>query len=258
MTAEGLICGYGRETVVAVPRLELAPGTLTVILGPNGAGKSTLLRTLAGLQRPLSGGVSVGGDDLGALPGRERARRVAFLPQEEASVFPTTAYETVAIGREPYALGLAETPEDHAAIAAALDRVGMLERRDERLDRLSGGQRRRVLIARALAQETPAILLDEPAAHLDVRHAQEVVGVLRSLRGTGRTVVATFHEINLALGCADRVLVLGEGRVAFDGAPGELGPEALEALYGIAFGHVATEGRGLFYPRPYSGEGAAT
>ena len=230
-----LSAGYRGVPAVADVTLALEPGTVTAVLGPNGAGKSTLLRTLAGLQSALSGKVVLGDRDLNTIGRSERARLLAFLAQEEASAFPATVRETVAIGRLPWSSGLYESPDDDRAILSAIASVGLQGLEDRPTDELSGGQRRRATIARALAQEARVILLDEPLAHLDVAHMDEVLRVLRALADEGRTVAATFHDLDPALALADRVLLLVEGRPAFLGPPDTLTPEILAHAYGLTF-----------------------
>lgn len=221
----------------------LGPLTLNVyakeflaVLGPNGSGKSTLLRLLAGLLPPSRGVVSFDGHEISRLGTRERARRVAVVRQETPLVFPVTVEEFVLQGRYAYtgALGF-ESVSDRDAAHAALEatRVDKLARR--RLDEISGGERQRAVLARALAQEPELLLLDEPTAHLDLSFQVELLRLIRRLaEAHGFGVVAVMHEVNLASQFSDYILLLRAGRLFRFGTPGEaLNATALEELYGV-------------------------
>lgn len=210
----------GAEPVVREVSLELRPRELLGILGPNGAGKSTLLRLMAGLLVPSSGVVRVRGRPVGDYPRAELARTLAVVPQNEPAVFGFTAREVVAMGRAPHtglfgALG----PADHAAIDAALARCDAAQFARRPLGELSGGEQKRVLIARALAQRAPVVLLDEPVAFLDIRHQLEVCELLARGVAEGEfTAVAVLHDLNLAAQFCDRLLLLrGGATVALGG-----------------------------------------
>ncbi|MCB9546248.1 MAG: ABC transporter ATP-binding protein [Myxococcales bacterium] len=218
------------------PGLDLAieAGERVAILGPNGAGKTTLIRALAGLQ-PLRGGeVRLDGRPLTAWSARERARRLAWVPQDTDAAPDFTVGEVVALGRLPWRRGWrGPTPADAAAIARALEHAGLTALADRPLARLSGGERQRVVFARALAQTPAVLLLDEPTAHLDLAHR---AGLLARLAGTDAslTVVAVLHDVNLAALYFPRLVLIAGGRVLADGAPADvLTPALLEAAYGV-------------------------
>lgn len=218
---EGLRIGYtlsgGRERQVAcLPELQLLAGELVCLIGPNGAGKSTLLRTMAGLQPPLAGSPLLGGRPLSRLSARERAMGVAVVLTERLSAPDLRVRELVALGRAPYTgWGGGLQPEDEQAVDRALEQVQAQELAARKLHALSDGEYQRVMIARALAQDTPLLLLDEPTAHLDVLHRMEVLRLLRRIaRQSGKAVVLSTHELQLALQAADLLwLQLPEGRV---------------------------------------------
>ncbi|HXO22198.1 MAG TPA: ABC transporter ATP-binding protein [Thermoanaerobaculia bacterium] len=237
LAARGLACAYGARTVLEGFDLVAEPGTITVLLGPNGAGKSTALRALARLLPPRAGAVTLDGREIWRLPRRSFVREVAFLPQIEVAAWPMTVEQLVLLGRLPHRGWLLPySARDHEAVAVALAQVELtdLVRRD--LDSLSGGERRRAMLARALAQEARVLLLDEPGAHLDLRHQTELFLLLRRLtRERGVAVVSSLHDLNLAAIFADRAVLLSGGRVLAQGAPREvMTPELLRAAFGIA------------------------
>ena len=203
----------GREVLRGVD-LRLVAGEMVAICGPNGAGKSTLLRALAGL--------------LPGMPARD-PRRVAYLPQAARSAWGLTAGQVAALGRIPHGDAAA------APVAAALRMCGITALRDVRVDRMSGGQARRAMLARAFATEPEIFLLDEPTADLDPAAAHAIMALLRDTARAGRTVVVVLHAVDLALRYADRMLVLAEGRIAADGAPGAMLPAAA-AAFGLPYG----------------------
>ncbi|PRQ11468.1 ABC transporter ATP-binding protein [Corynebacterium sp. 13CS0277] len=195
-------------------------GSRTALIGVNGVGKSTLLRTIAGLSAPAAGEVLVGGRDVTRLKHRARARVLTLVGQEELPPADLSIREVVQLGRLPYraswALG---SKEDRRIVDDALAKVDLLALADRPLGQLSGGQRRRAVIARGLAQTTPVVLLDEPTNHLDVHHQ---LHLLQLLAGTGRTILATVHDLDLAMCFFDQVVVLGEGGMLAAGPPAEV------------------------------------
>lgn len=210
-------------------------GRITAILGPNGAGKSTLLTTLAGLSRPDAGEVTLDGAPILALPPRDRARRLGFLPQTPELAWAVDVETLVGLGRIPFTGARGLGAEDEVAVGLAMQAcdVADLARRD--VTTLSGGERARVLLARALAGDPAWLLADEPLAGLDPGHALDACELLRRLaHDQARGVILTLHDLSLAARMADRILVLAEGRVLADGPPDEaLAPEVLAAAYGV-------------------------
>ena len=207
--------------------LEIAPGKVTGLFGPNGSGKSTLLRCLTGALRPQTGTVWCGDQRVDALTPREVARRIAVVPQDTPRGVPLTAREMVALGR--FAAG----DEDATLIEASLARVSAAELAERPFDQLSGGERQRVVIARALAQETPVLLLDEPATHLDVAHQLELYRLARTLADEGRSVLIVCHDLLLAPLFVDGAVLLRDGQVLATGAVAAvLVAERLLAVFG--------------------------
>ncbi|MDO8500443.1 MAG: ABC transporter ATP-binding protein [Gemmatimonadaceae bacterium] len=213
--------------------LDAREGKVTAVAGPNGSGKSTLVRALLRRQ-PLEGGsISIDGADLTALSTREVALRVAVAPQREEPAFPTRVSEYVALGRYPR-LGLwrsAATPDD-SAVAAAMQRAGVTELAARNTDTLSGGEWQRARIARALAQEARALVLDEPTTFLDLAHEMALFELLRSLAADGMAVLLVSHQLNLVARFADSIVLLHHGRVVASGAPEEvMQAKLLEQVY---------------------------
>ena len=193
--------------------LEIAAGKVTGLFGPNGSGKSTLLRCLTGALRAQTGTVWCGDRCVNTLTPREVAQCIAVVPQDTTRGIPLTAREMVALGR--FAWG----DEDEEIIAASLARVEAAELAARPFDELSGGERQRVVIARALAQETPVLLLDEPSSHLDIAHQIAVYRLARTLAAGGRTVLMVCHDLVLAPVFVDHAILLAQGRVAAAGQP---------------------------------------
>ncbi len=232
LSLDGVTVAIDDATLVADATLEIGSGEMVGLVGPNGSGKSSLLRSVYRVLRPQAGLVSLDGDDVWRLPAREAARRAAVVTQESAADFEFTAYEVVMLGRLPHKGPFdRDTPDDRALCTAALDRVGMLDRAGRVYATLSGGEKQRVLIARALAQQSRLLLLDEPTNHLDVRFQFEILALVR---GLGITVVAALHDLNLAAAYCDRVAVLARGRIVAEGEPeAVLTPALIADVFGV-------------------------
>lgn len=236
LRAEKLCAGYAGRAVLRDIELDIAPGTFTAILGPNGSGKSTLLKCLARLIAPLAGRVLFEGHPLEQLEHRAFARQVALLPQAPSAPPELTVFELAAMGRHPHLPWLGRLmPADRDIVMRALERCGLVALAGRRLPELSGGERQRAWIAMALAQETRALLLDEPVSFLDIRYQLETMELLGTLnRERKLTVVAVLHEINNALRHAQRIVVMDSGKIGFDGpAPELLRGQALSRAFGV-------------------------
>lgn len=233
--AEGLSVLRGGRRVLDGVRFEAREGEVTAILGPNGAGKSTLLLALAGLVPPERGTVRLGGEDLRAIPPRERAKRLAYVPQRTLLGTGLRVATVVAHGRYAHTGGLGRPgPADLRAIERAMSTTHLEALAARRFDRLSMGEQRRVLLARALATEAKTILLDEPTEALDVRHALELHGLLRELADEGYALVAVLHGLDAARRFTDRALLLDEGRVVAEGLTRDVVvEESIRAVYGV-------------------------
>ncbi len=235
LRASGLCGGYGRADVVLGVDLAVSEGECIAVLGPNGAGKSTLLRLLAGILPASAGLVELRGRPLSLWRRREAARVVALVPQGVNFAFPVTVAEVVEQGRAPH-LGpwRPPSPRDHAAVSDALARVGLRGRETTGVQRLSGGERQLVLLARALASQPRLLLLDEPIAALDVRHQLEFAEILAGLVREGVGAVLVAHDWNFALRLAHRLVVLHRGRVRATGSPAEvLRADLFRTVFGV-------------------------
>jgi iron complex transport system ATP-binding protein len=224
----------GAPEAVAGISLRLARGEVVGVIGPNAAGKSTLARLCCGLLMPQQGSVSLQGELLARLSRRERARRVAFLPQHPPHDLSFTAHEVALMGRAPH-LGLwsLEGPRDLDAARAALQEVDALELGDRPISQLSGGERQRVFLARAFAQEAALLVLDEPTAALDLAHQVLLVNALRRRAREGGGALLVLHDLALAGAACDRLALLDRGRVVAEGTAEEvLRPAVLSPVYG--------------------------
>jgi len=234
LQGRGIRAGYGAADVLQGLDFDLHAGEVLGVVGPNGSGKSTLLRAVTGLL-PLRGGeVAIGGERLDHLGARERARRCAVQPQVEAPLFDYTVGQFVLLGRHPHRAPLASaTGEDRAAVARALAEVDLADFGARSIRALSTGEWQRALLARALAQEAPILLLDEPAAHLDPGHRFAVHVLLRKLaRERQCAVLCISHDLNLAAEFCDRLMMLSEGRVrALGTAEHVMTEENLQAVF---------------------------
>jgi len=214
--ASDVCARLGNDEVLHDISLALPRARWTSIVGPNGAGKSTLLKALAGLL-PHSGSVNLLGWPMAGMPGRERARRLAWLGQNESAADDLTAYDVAMLGRLPHQPWLAPpSTADHAAVERALRQTQAWDWRGRALGQLSGGERQRVLLARALAVEAEVLLMDEPLANLDPPHQTDWLLTVRELVVAGKTVVSVLHEISFALQ-ADELVVMARGRIAHQG-----------------------------------------
>ncbi|GGM67525.1 iron complex transport system ATP-binding protein [Halarchaeum rubridurum] len=224
MDARDLTVSLGGTEILDGVSLAVESGELVGLVGPNGAGKTTLLRTLAGYLTPDSGSVRVDGDDVHALASKAASRRVAVVPQSSAFSFDFAVRDVVAMGRHPYRSRLrpADDADGATHVEDALERCELTDLAERPVTAVSGGERRRVLLARALAQDTPVTLLDEPTAGLDVNHQVRTLDLVRDLIDEGRRAVAAIHDLALAARYCDRLVVLSGGRVHAAGPPAEV------------------------------------
>jgi iron complex transport system ATP-binding protein len=242
----GLRIRFDRTEAVHDLTLDVAADEWVMLIGPNGAGKTSVLRALCGLLS-FDGDAWVDGRDVRALSRRELARMIAFVPQNPETPPELTVGEYVLLGRTPHLGYLAtEGRRDRQAATRALERLDLLSFAERGLGSLSGGELQRAVLARALAQEAPVLLLDEPTTSLDLGRQQQVLELVDSLRGDGLTVVSTMHDLTLAGQYADRLVLLDRGAVVAEGEPADVLSEANLAAYYGASVRVVSDGDGTF------------
>jgi iron complex transport system ATP-binding protein len=248
LSSAGLDVKVGGHALVHALAFEARHGEFIAVLGRNGVGKTLTLHTLAGLRAPAAGSVQLDGRDLGTWTGRERARRLALLPQTTEDPFPSTVLDTALIGRHPHLpFWQWEGDEDLSRARAALATVGLADLAARDVTSLSGGERRRLEIATLLAQDAPICLLDEPTNHLDPQHRNEVLELFRARADTGGLVIAALHDATLAARHADRVLLLfGDGRWQYGDADSTLNAQSLSELYRVPIEELTSRGRRVF------------
>lgn len=223
----------GRDVIDALS-CTLEAGTVVGLIGPNGSGKSTLLKAVLGLL-PVRGSIRFCGQNLASMGAKTRAQCLAYLPQDGEVIWPIAVEDVVMLGRAPYRSGLAPpSQEDATAVERALIDMDLLAVRKRSARMLSGGERSRVLMARALAQKTPLLLADEPTTGLDPAHQIGLMETFRAMAREGKTVLASLHDLALAAQWCDRLLLLHEGKIVHAGTAAEvLTPSALARVYGV-------------------------
>ena len=256
LKAQGVSHRYGEKQVLEEVGLVLSPGEVVAALGPNGAGKTTLLRVLTGILRPTSGRVVLAGRDLARIPRRSIARALAVVPQEFSTAFPFSVQETVALGRAPHLNRFGGTSEtDRSTVARCLEIFELAALAEQSFATLSGGEKQRVLLARALAQDCDLMLLDEPTAHMDLGHRLRTLEWLRewvAAAPDSRAALLISHDLVLAARYADRVVLLANGRCSAAGEPAQvLTEERILEVYGVD-ARVSSDARGSLSIEPRS------
>lgn len=244
LAADGISVQLKARTVLADVSVTVAAGEVVAVVGANGAGKSTLLKALAGLVPTTAGSVMLSGRKLASWPPNERARRVAYLPQDRHLAWPVSVAAVVGLGRMPHRRRWRTmSADDRAAVAEALAAMDIADLASRPVNELSGGERGRVLVARALAQGADHLLADEPTAGLDPAHALRLFAHLATLAANGRAVTVATHDLSLAARYADRVLLLAAGRMLALDAPAEvLTEQRLAAAFAVRAVHTTIGG----------------
>jgi len=250
--AKSLTLAYGKHEVVRDLNFSLKPGQITGLVGPNGSGKSTIIKSLSRVLRPESGEVLISGREISSIPRLELARLIGVVPQIPLLPSTFTAFEAVLMGRNPH-LGFFryESENDMQIAMRAMEATRTEHLANRRIGELSGGEIQSVVIARVLAQETGAILLDEPTANLDIGRQIETLDLMSGLCAAGKTIGVALHDLNLAAQYCHRLILLCEGRIAAEGTPAEvIIAENIRAAYGAGSAVYCIDGLPAVLPRP--------
>lgn len=242
---DGLSFGYGATPVLHSIAASVDRPELVALIGPNGAGKSTLINVIAGRLAGYRGTCLLLGEEVRKMGRRLLCRQAAHIPQHSIDEVPFSVEEVILTGRTPYASGLYESDDDLAALENALELTRLVSLRKRRFSQLSGGEQQRVLVAAAVAQGAPVLLLDEPGAHLDPENQTELWDLLARLRDQGKLILIVTHHLHLAARRSDRIWMLSEGRLVADAPPSEaMTPARLEEVFRVPFqSHANEQGR---------------
>lgn len=252
---EQLGFAYAGRFVLQEVSLDLPPGCLAALVGPNGSGKTTLLKCIAGILKPTDGRVRVQDCPLTGLSLRQLARRLAYMPQGLDTAFPMTVFDLVLTGRRPH-IAWRPSPDDLDVTWRVMDMFGVGDLATRYIDELSGGETQKVFLARAFAQQTHVMLLDEPTSNLDVFHQLEIMELLAdAAHGQGKSILLALHDLNLAGRYVDRMILLRQGRVVADGPPAQvLTPENIRSVYRVeAAVHLDDDGLHVICSFPEKG-----
>lgn len=236
---------YNRQPVLNNVSHLFENNSFTAVLGTNGSGKSTLLKLVTGILRPTSGTVFVHNQKVNSIGNRQRSKLMAYVQQSQESVFTTTVFDTIMAGRNPY-MGWMPSREDKNIVSDILVELKLEDFALRDISRLSGGQRQRVFLARALAQQTPVIILDEPTSNLDPKHQAETLSLLKNISLTGKTIIMALHDINLAAKYCTHFIMLKNGTVLSGGLLKNMTPDLLQQLYEVDIQEIQTPGRTYF------------
>jgi len=227
---------YSDRFVLSNIDLDINHGSFTGLIGPNGSGKSTLLKILNGTLKPDTGSVTIGDTELTSIKKSWLAKIIACVPEETSIAFPFTCMEVVLMGRTPYLKRFEwEKKEDYAIAGKCLELTDTLEFKDRSVEELSSGEKQRVIIARALAQEPSVLLLDEPTSHLDINHQKEIFDLLKRLnKVTGLTIFTVLHDVNITSLYCDEIILINKGRIFLKGKPSEaITANNIKEVYGV-------------------------
>ena len=252
---KGVSFSYGSRPALDGVTMSVEGGEIVSLVGPNGSGKTTLIKCINRILKPKMGTVLVEKKDVGKVKLRELAKLLAYVPQSAAHTFPSTVFDTVLLGRRPY-VNWGISPRDKEVVSRMLSLMGLEEMALRGFNELSGGERQKVLIARALAQEPEVLLLDEPTSNLDLRHQLEVLGLVRSIvKKKGMAAVMAIHDLNLAARFSDKLVFLHRGKIYDVGEPAEvLTQENIRKVYGVEA--VISEDSGIPHIIPLAPIGA--
>ncbi|MDH7552310.1 MAG: ABC transporter ATP-binding protein [Spirochaetota bacterium] len=233
LTINSISAGYDSSIILHDISVELKQGLVTALIGPNGSGKSTLLKVIAGIVKPYAGIIRLGDINVDELKGTQRAQLIAYLPQASNSLPSTTVFESILLGRKPY-ISFEPDSEDLAVVEDTIKIFNIEQYAFKKINELSGGEIQKVLIARAIAQRTKVLLLDEPINHLDVKNQLEIMNIVKHYTASsGLITMVVLHDINRALQFADEFILLKDGYIIERGSSEVITPHVLHEIYGI-------------------------
>ena len=244
---DGLYFRYDSKPGLRDVSLELRHGDILGIVGPNGSGKSTLIKCLDRILRPQAGSILIDGEEINRMDRDELAKKLGYVPQGENSKFPITVFDAILMGRRPY-LNWRPSAHDLEKVSDVICQLGLEEIAMREIGAISGGQRQKVLIARALAQEAEVILYDEPTSNLDLRHQLEVLNMIKEQAENGITAVVAIHDLNLAARYCDKFVMLNKGGIYAAGRLEVLHPENIEPVYKVKVSAINNSGNMVIVP----------
>lgn len=247
ISLEHIYFSYNHKAVLDNVRHAFHKGSFTAMMGPNGSGKTTLIRLMNGILKPGKGTILLNKTPLRKIRRDTIARQMAYVPQQQSNVFPATVFDTVLLGRKPYIQWNPGT-KDKEITSAVLVELGLQDIAFKDINRLSSGQRQRVFIARALAQQPDIILLDEPTANLDLQHQHELMALLQHLSNTGITVIVAIHDLNLAVNYCSDFMLLDAGKLVAHGGRDIISQELIESVYKVKVRLIQQDGDTYIIP----------
>ena len=243
---------YNSTPVLDRVTLKIGCGEVLAIVGPNGSGKSTLLKCIDQILQPQSGAIMIDNNSIRDYKKEEIAQKLGYVPQGNGSSFPTTVFDTILLGRKPH-IRWAPTSKDLKIVSKVIDKLDLEDLVLRDINELSGGQRQKVIIGRALAQEPSILLLDEPTSNLDLKHQLEVLKLVRDQADHGVSAIIAIHDLNLALRYSDKIVMLDKGKVFAAGGLEVLTPENIESVYDVKVRVIKASGRLLVIPEEPNG-----
>ncbi|MFO7793035.1 MAG: ABC transporter ATP-binding protein [Candidatus Saliniplasma sp.] len=243
----GLQFSYNSIPVLEDVNFELKKGEMLTIIGPNASGKTTLLKCINNILNPQNGSILIDEKSLNSLSMIEIARKVGHVPQSGTESFPTTVFDTVLMGRKPHG-GWKPSEKDLEMVSKTIEKLGLEDIAMRNIGEISGGQRQKALIARAVAQDPEILLLDEPTSSLDLKHQLEVLDVVKKQTGNGISVVMTMHDLNLAARYSSKILMLSGGKIYAAGDVDVLNSKNIESVFGVKVDIVQRSGRPMIIP----------
>jgi len=247
ISLENIYFSYNHKPILNGINHVFQKGSFTAMMGPNGSGKTTLIRLMNGILKPGNGKIMLNKVDLDKIKRDTIARQMAYVPQQQSNVFPATVFDTVLLGRKPYIQWNPGT-RDKEITSKVLIELGLQDIAFKDVNRLSSGQRQRVFIGRALAQQPDIILLDEPTANLDLQHQHELMVLLQQLSSSGITIIVAIHDLNLALKYCSDYMLLNEGKLIAKGGHEIINQELIESIYKVKVRIIQEDGETYIIP----------